>query len=318
MASQPIESKRTYCRVCMTQCGLIADVAGEQILKIHGDREHPITQGYTCPKGRATGRIHHHPDAITRPMMRKDGELVAVGWDEALDDVAARLRTIIDTHGPDAVGLYFGSGLGMDSSGYAMEEAFYNALGTPPKFSPLTIDGTAKVMIAGAMGQFPGLNPKTDYDNVEMLLYVGINPMVSHGHNTGMYDPGRLHPRGRRSAARSGRSTRCSPRPRSCPPVTSPPIPGKDYAILAWLVREIIDGGSARLRSSRSTASRSCAPRWRDLTAPRPQRSPASPKRELDDLLAAIRRQGRVVVETGTGITMSAGATSPMVLPGCS
>ena len=79
-----VETKRTYCRVCMTQCGLLADVAGEQILRIRGDREHPITRGYTCPKGRATDRIHHHPDAITRPLMRKHGELVPVGWDEAI------------------------------------------------------------------------------------------------------------------------------------------------------------------------------------------------------------------------------------------
>ena len=31
MASQPVETKRTYCRVCMTQCGLVADVAGESV-----------------------------------------------------------------------------------------------------------------------------------------------------------------------------------------------------------------------------------------------------------------------------------------------
>ena len=92
MAGQQVETKRTYCRVCMTQCGLVADVVGDQIVKIRGDREHPITRGYTCPKGRATDRIHHHPDAITRPLMRKHGELVAVGWDEALDDIAAMLR----------------------------------------------------------------------------------------------------------------------------------------------------------------------------------------------------------------------------------
>ena len=160
MATQPVETKRTYCRVCMTHCGLVADVAGDQIVRVRGDFDHPITRGYTCPKGRATDRIHHHPDAITRPMMRVDGELVPVSWDEALDDVAAKLRTIIDTYGPHAVGINFGSGLGLDSSGYAMEEALYRALGRPPKFSPLTIDGTAKVMIAGAMGAFPGSTPR--------------------------------------------------------------------------------------------------------------------------------------------------------------
>jgi len=56
--------------------------------------------------------------------MRKNGELVPVSWDEALDDVAAKLRQTIDRYGPNSVGMYFGSGLGIDSSGYMMMEAF--------------------------------------------------------------------------------------------------------------------------------------------------------------------------------------------------
>jgi anaerobic selenocysteine-containing dehydrogenase len=189
MAEEPVVSKKTYCKICTNQCGVVIDVAGDQIVRVKGDFAHPLSKGYTCPKGRAIGRAHHHPAAITRPQMRKDGQLVSVGWDDALDDLAARLRAVIDEHGPNAVGFYFGSGLGMDASGYRMADTFYKALGAPPKFSPLTIDGTAKVLAASVVGGFPGLNPKTDYDNVEMLLYVGVNPMVSHGHNTGMFNP---------------------------------------------------------------------------------------------------------------------------------
>ena len=36
---------------------------------------------------------------------------------------------------------------------------------------------------------FTGLIPKTDYHHADMLIYVGTNPMVSHAHNTGMYNP---------------------------------------------------------------------------------------------------------------------------------
>jgi anaerobic selenocysteine-containing dehydrogenase len=121
--------------------------------------------------------------------MRKKGELVPVSWDECLEDIALRLRNIVDTYGPNAIGFYFGSGLGMDASGYRMADTFYKSFGAPPKFSPLTIDGTAKVLVATLIGGFPGLNPKTDYDTVDMLLYLGVNPMVSHGHNTGMFNP---------------------------------------------------------------------------------------------------------------------------------
>jgi len=305
VTSQPVETKRTYCRVCITQCGLVVDVAGDQILKVRGDKEHPLTAGYTCPKGRATGEIHHLEGAITRPMMRKDGDLVEVGWDEVLDDIAAKLRSTIDAYGPNSVAINYGSGLGLDSSGYAMEDAFYRALGTPPKFSPLTIDGTVKTMLATAMAGFP-LNPKTDYDNVELLIYVGTNPVVSHAHNTGMFDPVTWI----RSVAKRGEVWTIDPVRTQTARLSTRHIaahPGKDYAILAWVVRELIDGGPCtpkqpvtglpELQAALEGYDRAKAAEIAGVT-----------EQELEDLLAAIRRKGRVATETGTGITMSEGA----------
>lgn len=298
-----MESKRTYCRICTNQCGMVVDVEDQQIVKVRADREHPLSKGYSCPKGRALGGIHHHPDAITRPMMRKQGELVPVGWDEALDDIAAKLRAVIDAHGPNAVGFYFGSGLGMDASGYRLVDTFHKALGHPPKFSPLTIDGTAKVLVASMVGGFPGLGPKTDNENVDMLLYVGVNPMVSHGHNTGMFNPaGPI-----RAAAKRGEVWTIDPLFTETAKFSNrhiQPYPGKDYAILAWLAREIIDGGPLNpaqpiqgldaLRAALDGFDRATAAAIAGV-----------PESDLADLLAAVRRQGRVTVETGTGVTMA-------------
>ena len=70
-----------------------------------------------------------------------------------------------------------------------MAEKFYGNLGTPPKFTPITIDGSAKIAVSSLVGGFPGLTPKIDFDNVDMLVFVGTNPMVSHGHNNGMFNP---------------------------------------------------------------------------------------------------------------------------------
>jgi anaerobic selenocysteine-containing dehydrogenase len=296
-------SKKTYCRICTNQCGLVVDVAEEQIVKIRADREHPMSKGYSCPKGRAIAGIHHHPDAITGPLMRKDGELVPVSWDECLDDIAAKLRGVIDTHGPNAVGVYFGSGLGMDASGYRLVDTFYKALGAPPKFSPITIDGAAKLLVAMQMGGFPGLNPKTDNDNCDMLVYVGTNPMVSHGHNTGMFNPaGPI-----RTMAKRGEVWTIDPLFTETAKFSTrhlQPYPGKDYAILAWLTREIIDGGPIapaqpiqqfdELRAALDGLDRATAAAIAGV-----------PEQDLDALLAAIRRKGHVVVETGTGVTMS-------------
>jgi anaerobic selenocysteine-containing dehydrogenase len=297
---------RTHCKVCTNQCGVVAEVEGDQVVRVRGDFDHPLSKGYTCPKGRAIGRLHHHPDAIARPMMRKGGELVAVSWEECLDDLAARLGRIVETHGPRAIGVFFGSGLGMDAAGFRMGEAFYNALGAPPKFSPLTIDGTAKVLVTSLVGGFPGLNGKTDNDNVEMLLYVGVNPMVSHGHNTGMFNPaGPI-----RAAAARGEVWTVDPLRTETARFSTrhiAPYPGKDYAILAWLAHEILQGGPIDLAQPVQglEALRAALAGFDRATA---AAIAGVAEQDLEDLLAAVRRHGGVVVETGTGVTMSAGA----------
>jgi anaerobic selenocysteine-containing dehydrogenase len=299
-------SKKTYCRICTNQCGMIVDIEGDRIVKIRADREHPLSKGYSCPKGRAIGGIHHHPDAITRPMMRKDGELVAVSWDEALDDIAARLRGVIADHGPNAIGVYFGSGLGMDASGYRLVDTFYKALGAPPRFSPLTIDGTAKLLVAMQVGGFPGLNPKTDNDACEMLVYVGVNPMVSHGHNTGMFNPARPI----RAMAKRGEVWTIDPLHTETARFSTrhiQPYPGKDYAILAWLVREIIaDGPITLAQPVQGLEDLREALAGFDLATA--AQIAGVPEADMRDLLAAIRRKGGVVVETGTGVTMAKSA----------
>jgi anaerobic selenocysteine-containing dehydrogenase len=45
MDSQPIEKKTTYCRICMVNCGLELEIAGEQIVRVWGDFTHPLTRG---------------------------------------------------------------------------------------------------------------------------------------------------------------------------------------------------------------------------------------------------------------------------------
>lgn len=307
-ANEKVELKRTYCKVCMTICGLVAEVAGDsKILKVKADREHPLTKGYSCPKGRATGEIYHLDQAITRPMMRKNGALVAVSWEEALDDIGKTLRRIIDEHGPHAVGMYFGSGLGLDSAGYSMEEALYKALGRPPKFTPLTNDSTCKVMISGAMAKFYGINPKTDYENCQLVIYVGTNPMVSHAHNTGMFNPGiwlkTINRRGgeiwvidpvRTETANYAKGHVAA-------------YPGRDYAILAWITREIIEGGPLNPRQPIRNLDK-----IREILKSYDRAKAASiagvTEQELEDLLAAIRRKKIVAFETGTGSGMSPGA----------
>ena len=91
----------TSCFNCEAACGLLAYVDTEtlQVRKFEGNPEHPGSRGRNCAKGPATITQVTDPDRILHPMKRAggrgEGRWVATSWDEALDDIAGRIRTAI-------------------------------------------------------------------------------------------------------------------------------------------------------------------------------------------------------------------------------
>ena len=296
---------RSFCRVCPSVCGILVEVDGETVVAVHGDRDNPFSGGYTCPKGRALPLIHHHPDRLERPARRVDGQLTETSWDACLDDLGTRLSGIIAEHGPAAVAINFGTGIGMDAVGYRTAEALHRAIGTPAKFSPLTIDGTAKVLVAELMGGSAALTGRPDYDNAELVILIGSNPVVSHGHTVGMPNPrGLLRDLTRRAELwvvdpRRTETARLAGRHLA-------PRPGTDYAVLAHLVREILrDGAEPDVTvQDLDVLAAAVEPFTAAHAAALADVDPA----DLTDLLAAVRQAGRIAIDTGTGVTMSASA----------
>jgi len=299
---------RSFCRICTAVCGILVEVSGDEVVRVRGDSDHPFSHGYTCPKGRALPQMHHHPDRLERPLMRVDDRLEPTTWEVCLDDLGRRLRVIIESDGPEAIGVFFGSGVGMDAAGYRMSEALYRAIGTPARFSPLTIDGTAKVLVSDQVGGSPGLNPHLDYDGVKLVVYIGVNPVVSHGHTSALPDPV--------TAIRTLRAQAdvwvVDPRRTETARLAThhlAPRPGTDYAVLGFLVRELLrDGADREVLEHRTVGSDALAAAISPFTLEHTSRIADVPERELTELLDAVRRAGRVGVVTGTGVTMSASA----------
>ena len=97
---------KTICTYCGVGCNLDVKVENDEVVAISGSKGAAANNGHTCLKGRFAFEFAHHPDRLTTPMIRKDGELVSASWDEALDFVADRLGNIRDEHGPDAIAGY--------------------------------------------------------------------------------------------------------------------------------------------------------------------------------------------------------------------
>jgi len=294
---------RSFCRVCTSVCGILVDIDGDRVVAVHGDGGHPFSHGYTCSKGRALPQLHHHPDRLERPQMRMDGRLQNTTWEACLDDLGTKLRETINTPGPESVGINFGTGVGMDAVGYRIAQSLHAAIGTPAKFSPLTIDGTAKVLMAELMGGSSALTGRPDYDNATFAVFIGSNPVVSHGHTVGLPNP-----RGAiRHLAKHADVWVVDPRYTETARLAShhlTPRPGTDYALLAYLVREVLrDGVRAPAQDVDALAAAVAA-----FTLPHAAAVADVPEAELERLLSAVRRAGRIVVDTGTGVTMSASA----------
>jgi anaerobic selenocysteine-containing dehydrogenase len=235
--------------------------------------------------------------------MRVDGALQTTTWDALLDDLGTRLRAVIAEHGPQAVGILFGTGVGMDAVGYRVAESLHSAIGTPAKFSPLTIDGTAKVLISNLMAGSSALNGRPDLDNASFVMLIGSNPVVSHGHTVGLPNP-----RGAiRDLARRAEVWILDPRHTETARLATQhlaPRPGTDYAALAYLVREILRDGVKAPAQDADALAAAVEPFTLEHAAAITDVS----ETQLTQLLGAIRRAGRIAIDVGTGITMSASA----------
>ena len=128
---------RTSCRGCHGVCQVFAhmDDAG-RVVRVSGDKESPTSRGFICPKGLAAPEQLYHPDRILHPMRRTgprgSGEWKAIGWDEALTEMADVFDRVRRESGPEFVAM--GQGTGRPYSEFTGR--FINAFGSPNFISP--------------------------------------------------------------------------------------------------------------------------------------------------------------------------------------
>jgi len=296
---------QSFCRICAAACGIIVTVDGDQVVQVRGDPAHPVSKGYTCPKGRALPAFHHRPDRLDHPEASGRPQ----EWTDALDDLGGRLGRTIEIHGPAAVGVYLGTGLAYDIAGWLTAERLIATLGTPQRYTPVTIDNAPALLTAELVTGSAQVNPVWDPDDSRLLLLFGTNPVVSHGYGTTLPDPvGRL----RRFRSRGGQVWVIDPRRTETAGLADHHLPlraGTDHVVLAWLVRDLLDDGAdteelaAACRPDDVSALRAAvAPFDRDRVAATTGIPPAG----LERLLASVRgAKGRIASMAGTGVMMS-------------
>ena len=177
----PTETHYRACNLCEAICGLEIKHENGQVLSIAGDAQDPFSRGHICPKAVGLKDIYEDPDRLRRPLKRTATGWEEIGWDQALDEVAARLRQQRDQHGPHATAWYAGNPSVHNSGTQLAAPGFLRALGSRSLFSASSVDQLPHHFAAWQLYGHPLLLPVPDLDRTDHWLILGGNPLVSNG-----------------------------------------------------------------------------------------------------------------------------------------
>lgn len=132
---------QTVCSYCGVGCQIELQVKDNRIVNVAGVANAPVNEGFTCVKGRFGYDYVHHPDRLTKPMVRKylldgekkpehgRGEWVEVDWNTALDIVCRKLVQTREEYGGDSIGVLT-SAKCTNEENYLMNKLARQVLGT--------------------------------------------------------------------------------------------------------------------------------------------------------------------------------------------
>jgi formate dehydrogenase alpha subunit len=170
----------TVCVYCGCGCTVQLHVKDDRVVQVTSRVGEGPGEGNLCVKGRYGFQFIGHPDRLTQPLVRRDGELVPATWDEALDLVAARLREIREKHGADALA-GFSSAKCTNEENYVMQKFMRAVIGTQNidhcarLCHASTVSGLRQSLGSGAM-----TNSFEDLEEADVIFIIGSNTSESH------------------------------------------------------------------------------------------------------------------------------------------
>ncbi|MBS2024305.1 MAG: molybdopterin-dependent oxidoreductase [Deltaproteobacteria bacterium] len=169
------------CNVCEAMCGLLVTTENGRITDIRGDKDNVLSRGHLCPKGPAMREVLEDPARLKRPMRRTGSTWTELGWDEALDEAAARLRRVQEQHGKDSVGVYMGNPNVHNHGASFFLTPFLRALRTKSRYDANSQDANPKLFACLMMFNNRTSITVPDVDRTDFFLALGANPAASNG-----------------------------------------------------------------------------------------------------------------------------------------
>lgn len=151
--------------------------------KIQGDPQSPFTEGSICTKVSHYLERTYSPDRLKYPLRRSgrkgDGRFERISWDEALAEIAARLKPLAAANPETILPCSYAGTMGMVQYG-SMDRRFFHRLGA--SLLDRTLCSTAgKYGLKATLGASVGMDPER-FDEAKLIILWGANPVVSNLH----------------------------------------------------------------------------------------------------------------------------------------
>ncbi|MFL9960900.1 bifunctional nitrate reductase/sulfite reductase flavoprotein subunit alpha [Paraburkholderia sediminicola] len=175
-------SVKTVCPYCGVGCGMVLHVEDGQVVKIAGDKEHPSNFGRLCTKGQSAHVALRKSGRLESAFVRhaRDEDPVPLPMAQAISSTAARLRGLLDEHGPDALSFYVSGQMSIEAQ-YLVNKLAKGFVGTNHIESNsrlcMASAGSGYKLSLGADGP-PG--SYEDIDHADLFFVIGANMADCH------------------------------------------------------------------------------------------------------------------------------------------
>jgi anaerobic selenocysteine-containing dehydrogenase len=170
---------------CPDACAVLVSIDGAgKATRLRGDPAHPVTRGFLCGKVARYLEREYSPNRLLYPMRRAgakgEGRFVRVAWDEALDEIAARLKAIAAEFGPEAILPYSYAGTMGLLNGSGMDRRFFHRLGAS-RLDRTICSSAGGAGLIDALGFRYGTEPE-QFRHSKLIIAWGANVLGTNVH----------------------------------------------------------------------------------------------------------------------------------------
>lgn len=171
---------------CPDACSVLVQVEDGRAVKLRGNPEHPVTRGFLCGKVAQYLDRQYSPERLLYPQKRigakGEGKFARIGWDEALDTIAARLKAIANEHGPESILPYSYAGTMGLLNGAGMDRRFFHRLGAS-RLDRTICSSAGGAALNASLGWRHGTEPE-QFSHAKLIIAWGAN---IHGTNVHLW-----------------------------------------------------------------------------------------------------------------------------------